>query len=64
MRGEQNGFFGKHHSHETRAKFRERNRVYVHNSTSFICVKKEEVDAYIAQGWMRGRGQLKRQDVS
>ena len=53
------GFFGKKHSEETKAKFRERNRAFVHNDETYLCIKKEEVDRYLTLGWKRGRGKSK-----
>lgn len=60
MKGENNGFFGKKHSDESIAKFK--NRAYVHNGEIYTCIKKDQIDDYLSNGWIRGKcGKFKRQ---
>ena len=55
--GENNPFFGKTHSEETKSKISNthKNTVYINDGEITKRVKKENVDTYLSEGWVKGR---------
>lgn len=54
---EKNPFFGKTHSDEQRKKWRESRaeKIWIHNNVSSKLIKKDELDSFINNGWIKGR---------
>lgn len=55
--GENNPFFGKHHSAEAREAMSksQKGRIYINNGIQTKRVKPEELNEYLSNGWIKGR---------
>ena len=63
--GENNPFFGKTHSDETKLKISNvhKDTVYINNGEITKRIKKEDVDIYLSEGWVKGRILKRKENV-
>lgn len=63
--GENNPFYGKHHSEQVKREIGQnlKGRVYINNGTITKRVKPEDVNSFLFQGWVKGRIIKKRKSM-